>query len=53
MQKVKEIKEVAVDICQEQYRCGINEPHFVDQYNFHLVNVVYEWAKGTVSMSFL
>ncbi|KFM66525.1 Helicase SKI2W, partial [Stegodyphus mimosarum] len=45
--KVKEIKEVAMLISEEQERNCINEPYFVDQYNFYLVNVVYEWARGT------
>ena len=45
---IKEFKGVAKKIGQKQRDCGLAEPvgDFVDQFNFGLVEVVYEWAHG-------
>lgn len=45
--KVEQVKQTAEEINEEQKYCEIYEPDFVEQYRFYLVNVVYEWAKGT------
>lgn len=47
MKKVEQVKQTAEEINEEQKYCEIYEPDFVEQYRFYLVNVVYEWAKGT------
>ncbi|KAA0203954.1 hypothetical protein HAZT_HAZT012167 [Hyalella azteca] len=45
---IAEFKRVATRIGQKQRDCGLAEPvgDFVDQFNFGLVEVVYEWAHG-------
>uniref|UniRef100_A0A6A7FXB5 Helicase SKI2W-like n=1 Tax=Hirondellea gigas TaxID=1518452 RepID=A0A6A7FXB5_9CRUS len=45
---IKEFKRVATKIGIKQRDCGLLEPvsDFVDQFNFGLVEVVYEWAHG-------
>lgn len=45
---IKEFKRVATKIGQKQKDCGLPEPvgDFVEQFNFGLVEVVYEWAHG-------
>ncbi|GIY79362.1 helicase SKI2W [Caerostris darwini] len=48
LQKIKDIRQVAGDISIVQSVNKIQDPNFVAQYNFYLVPVVYEWAKGTI-----
>ncbi|XP_063870777.1 superkiller complex protein 2-like [Scylla paramamosain] len=45
---VKQFKEVARNIGRVQKDCGLLEPveDFVDQFNFGLTEVVYQWACG-------
>ena len=45
---ISELKKVAKKIGVMQRDCGLPDPvgDFVDQYNFGLVEVVYEWAHG-------
>ena len=42
------IKKCALAIGQSQKLCGMKESEqdYVDQFNFGLVEVVYEWARG-------
>jgi superfamily II RNA helicase len=48
LQGVQQIKEIAEKLeCMER-KCGI-EPGY-DKLNFGLVQVVYEWAQGKVSL---
>ncbi|CAL1287769.1 unnamed protein product [Larinioides sclopetarius] len=48
IEKIKEMREVAMEISLVQAQNDIIDPNFVSQYNFYLVPVVYEWAKGTI-----
>ncbi|GFR25640.1 helicase SKI2W [Trichonephila clavata] len=48
LQKIQDIRQVAMDISVVQSENQIMDPNFVSQYNFYLVPVVYEWAKGTI-----
>ena len=43
------IIEIATKIGHLQLQCGLNEPvgDFVDSINFGMMNIAYEWAKGT------
>ena len=45
---VEAIKKCALVIGQTQRACGMkaSEQDYVDQFNFGLVEVVYEWARG-------
>ena len=45
------MKQVATRIGEAQKECGLLEPvlDFVEQFNFGLIEVVHEWAKGVVS----
>lgn len=45
---IKQFKSVAQRIGEVQKECGLPEPvgDFVDQFNFGLTEVVYEWAHG-------
>ena len=45
---VEAIKKCALAIGKTQRACGMkaNEQDYVDQFNFGLVEVVYEWARG-------
>ncbi|KAG0710204.1 Helicase SKI2W [Chionoecetes opilio] len=45
---MKQFKEVAENIGVVQQECGLLEPvgDFVDQFNFGLIEVVYQWACG-------
>ena len=45
---VEAIKKCALAIGRTQRACGMkaNEQDYVDQFNFGLVEVVYEWARG-------
>ena len=47
-QGVEDIKMTAVKIGEVQVACGLMEPvgDFVESFNFGLVEVVYEWARG-------
>lgn len=40
-----------IDIVQRD--CGIENAYFLDELRFSLMDVVYEWASGTVSISSL
>lgn len=45
----KAVVEIASKIGYLQLQCGLNEPvgDFVDSINFGMMNIAYEWAKGT------
>ena len=47
-QGVEDIKATATKIGEVQVACGLMEPvgDFVESFNFGLVEVVYEWARG-------
>lgn len=51
-QGVEKIKEIAQQIGDIQYNCQVKIPpsEFVEQYRFGLTEVVYQWAKGMVSL---
>jgi len=48
IQGIKDIKDIAARIGQVQVDCGLLQPvgEFVESFNFGLVEVVYEWARG-------
>jgi hypothetical protein len=49
LQGVKQIKEIAGSLERMERDCGVQlEGH--DALNFGLVQVVYEWAQGKVSL---
>ena len=47
-QGIKDIKNIAARIGQVQVDCGLLQPvgEYVESFNFGLVEVVYEWARG-------
>jgi superfamily II RNA helicase len=48
LQGVRQIEEMAKNVKCMERKCGIESGH--DKLNFGLVEVVYEWAQGKVSL---
>jgi hypothetical protein len=48
LQGVRQIEEIAENVKSKERKYGIESGH--DKLNFGLVQVVYEWAQGKVSL---